>query len=170
MSIIAILAREHRLFERLVQQLEDGADLPQPLARARVAEALLVLLPALERHDRIEDLVFGDEAGGSDQDSRRAHDIVDAQHQALRALREEIEVLLRDEADSVFNRLRGLILLLTAKLQWHFKTEEMLLWPRQAALGRSVGRSLEREAAKSVAELEAAVASLTQDVRRLIEG
>lgn len=160
MSVLNCLSREHRLFEMLTARLRFCAERDGPGARARIEDLLQVLLPALEQHDAIETLIFTLPQSW-ERDERSAHELVEAQHDALRGLRAEIQTLLRDRSDAPFSQLALLVDALCGKLDWHFKTEELLLWPLHLKRsGRSVGRSLDREAQKGVEELEAAVARL----------
>jgi hypothetical protein len=164
MSVLATLAREHRLFETLIARLRFCAERDGPGARARVSDLLQVLLPALERHDAVETLVFGEPGQAWERDERSAHELVEAQHDALRGLRAEVQTLLREKTDAPFSRLALLVDALCGKLEWHLKTEELLVWPLYLKrTGRSVAHSLEREAEKGVAALEASVARLNID-------
>lgn len=170
-TVLRSLEREHRVFEDLIRRLEGYGDLPPELGRARLAEALLVLLPALERHDAIEAEVFGSPGRAPTEESRRAHEIVAAQHEAIRALREEIEGVLRREDGAPLARLQALCRTLAAKLAWHFRTEELLLWPLRAAEGGPPeGKAAEKRASESVEALRAEVARLSAAARDYVEG
>jgi hypothetical protein len=171
MTIFQVLTREHRLFERLSSRLRGAGELGPSHGRARVAEVLLVLLPALQRHDALEETVFGRPRGEWPRDELLAGELVEAQHGALRELRSSIEAVLAGESKSTFPRLAELAELLADKLQWHFRSEEMLLWPLYAKReSRSLARSGLREAERGVRELEDSVESLEKAVRSVIEG
>ncbi len=156
MSVLAALAREHRLFERLIARLRPADDVEPGEARVQLEEALALLLPALDRHDRLEDLVYGRPEASWPKDEELAHRLVEAQHASIHALRAEVSAVL--ETDCPLARLAALAGLLAEKLKWHLQTEEMLLWPLQARRhGRSIDGSLERQARRDVEELERAV-------------
>lgn len=159
MSVLNCLTREHRLFERLLERLRQGIESSGDHASALlITETLQVMLPALDRHDVLEDLVFGQPGPSMGVDEKRARELVEAQHMALQRLREDVHDLLRDHT-APLPRLKSLAELLAGRLEWHFKTEEMLLWPLQVkTCSRSVGHSLELRAEKNVRDLEKAVA------------
>jgi hypothetical protein len=157
MSVVAALAEEHRLFERLILRLRQACELPPAQCHLILRQTLQVLLPALLSHDAVEELVFRP-AHAKDHDQRRALAIVDAQHANLRQLRLEMEELLDGEPRESLPRLRKLVGALAEQLEWHLRTEEMLLWPSCAKqASRSIAAALERKARRGVTELARAI-------------
>lgn len=155
MTSLAALAREHRLFERLLDRLHAMGELEPELARPLIRRTLATLLGALERHDALEDRLAGDCRNGSPAEEVWARELVDAQHGGLRELRREIAHVLAHEDHSTLPRLKTLTELLADKLRWHFETEEMLLWPLLVKRrSRSIGASLGRDAADNARLLE----------------
>jgi hypothetical protein len=157
LSVAAVLSHEHALFRALLDSLE--SELRQPESRARSA----VLLPALDRHEQIEDQVFlraPDEQGNP----RQAAAEVAEQHRKLGSLRADILRALEESQDEhVFAELTALTKNLIADLRTHLLTEETQLWPMyRSALARPLdagapGRfeqralALERELFKGLA-------------------
>ena len=70
MTVINSLAREHRLFLRLLERLERAMRYGEKTGREEIRGGLLVLLQALERHERIEDAVFSRPAFASARSAR----------------------------------------------------------------------------------------------------
>jgi hypothetical protein len=166
MNIIAELSREHRLFERLTARLHPHPELEDDQARARIVEALLVLLPALDRHDRLEETVFSRPEAHWPKDAELVHRLAEAQHDSLRALRSEIAAVLASQLETRFSRLAALADLFAEKLKWHLQTEELLLWPLYAKLSpRSIDHSAARQAAENAAVLKRAVERLAPGAR-----
>ncbi|HVA66717.1 MAG TPA: hemerythrin domain-containing protein [Elusimicrobiota bacterium] len=155
MSVFAGLEREHRVFARLARQCERSLARGEADARRELAETMRVLLPALVRHEEVEDLLFRDPAYAARNDAKRILAVVDAQHDEIEALRAELEALLRDARRCDFERLKTGVSLFVRKLAFHFETEENLLWPSYNSLGsRSIRRSLSHEVDERVDEME----------------
>ncbi len=154
MGVFASLAREHRLFSSVGLQCEFSLDREERIARRKVAEAMRVLLPALERHEEVESLLFGD-ADYAEREARRVLALVAAQHGEIEALRAEIEALLPNAEHCDFGRLKSGVLRLVQGLKFHFETEENLLWPFYNSLGsRSIRRSLAHEVGEKIDQME----------------
>lgn len=155
MSVIATLTREHRLFGRLGDRLERSLAYDEKMALGAVREALLVLLPALDRHEEIEGLIFARPAYACGRRAKKLLALVGAQHEELDGLRGDITDILRDSGHVPFERLRSLVVLFVQRLRLHFETEETILWPHYGkTMSRSVEQSLERRTRERVRTLE----------------
>ena len=146
MSVFASLAQEHQLFLELGARRERSAGAPDARAAARdTRNILLVLLTALKAHERLEDLVFEEKPDPLLPEARAALRLVEAQHRALGALREEALELLRDGTSENGASMRALVLRLAKLLRRHFEDEERRLWPSLNALtSRSTLARLDR--------------------------
>lgn len=151
MSVFKSLAEEHSLLLSLIGRIERAASDPDLRCAARdTRNLLLVLLKALEAHERLEHLVF-DRDSPSSGPLDEAAALVERQHLALTSLREEAAVLLRDLSRENDVAMRGLARRLTRLLRRHFEDEERLLWPNfNASAGRSRLHSLKRQARAQV--------------------
>lgn len=169
MTLFETLGREHGVFRRLIARLRAAReDEPIP-GRTAVVQTLLVLLPALKRHDELEDALFRRVDAALDNDEELARRLVEAQHASLRSLRSEIETALAEQRASPFARLAGLAETLGEKLSWHLQTEEMLLWPLYArGDSRSIEASLQRRAQESLRHVQYAVARLEEGVEEVL--
>jgi hypothetical protein len=87
MGVFASLAREHRIFSRAARRCEKSLSHAEADARRELEEALRVLLPALERHEEVEDLLFDDPAYAAQKDAKRILAMLGAQHDEIAALR-----------------------------------------------------------------------------------
>jgi len=155
MGVFASLAREHRIFSRAARRCEKSLSHAEADARRELEEALRVLLPALERHEEVEDLLFDDPAYAAQKDAKRILAMLGAQHDEIAALRAELAALLQDAQRCDFERLKTSVALFVRKLAFHFETEENLLWPSYNALGsRSIRRSLSHEVDERVDAME----------------
>lgn len=135
MSVFASLAQEHALFLEFVARLERGAAAPDARTAARdTRNTLLVLLSALKAHERLEDLVFQEKPDPLLPEAAAALRLVETQHRALGALREEALELLRDGTSENGESMRSLVLRLAKLLRRHFEDEERRLWPSLNAL------------------------------------
>lgn len=165
MSVIAVLTQEHRLFDRLALRLRPAPELDERQARAQIEQALLVLIPALGSHDETEHAVFDRPEEEWPADARTVAALVQAQHESLSALRAEISAVLA-QPETPVSRLLTLAAALGEKLRWHLQTEEMMLWPLLSRLpGRSLDRSIERQAERNLRALTSAVARLDAEER-----
>ena len=156
MSVLESLAREHQLFERLLRRLSAALDEQEEEAgRSGVETVLLVLFPAMDRHEEIEAVVFETEEYASRPGALELLRETGLQHDALSALRKDILLILSDPERYSWEHLRSLSGQLIAGLRGHFRMEEQTLWPHyQRTLVRSAGRTAERLAREKVAELE----------------
>lgn len=155
MSLLATLTQEHALFAQLLGRLERALIYEEDAARSEVRNTLLLLLPALDRHERLEDLLFGDLASPAVKAVKGLLAQAELQRAGIQVLRDEIVDLLRGSGEERVPRLKVLVADLCARLRAHFRMEETRLWPAYPDAGRSPGRALEREAQRRVEELEA---------------
>lgn len=154
MKVLELLSREHAAFRRLLDRLETDLRHPAPRARAEMSEALQVLLPALDRHEEIEELVFERPASEDSADAETLAEVAE-QHRAIDALRGEILYALELADDCPFERLHALTGFLSRNLREHLVTEEIKLWPRcQEALRRTFERDLSAHLDRRIRALE----------------
>ena len=171
MIVAELFAREHALFRGFVDRLELDLSQRREGARDAVSEALRMLLPALDRHSEIEDIVFRHPPDLEDNASRALTE-VDAQHAELAALRDEILSALEQSAEELpFTRLKALTEALIADLRVHLHTEETRLWPfYKGALGRTVEAvvpiDLGKRALALEKELERGIAAISHSSSR----
>lgn len=155
MSMLESLAKEHSLLGGLVDRLEEGLREGPERAPGEVRQALLVLFQALEKHEEIEDLVFGRPAYAPKGEARRILAEVERQHERIARILGEIDGLLRLGGRCSFGTLDGLVRDLAGKLRRHFAAEEEGLWPRYRRTRRPpADRALDRRAREQVLELE----------------
>jgi hypothetical protein len=154
-SVLETLAREHRVFEELIVRLERALKYPEGLARAEWKKTFLVLLPALDRHEEIENIVFEDPAYLSKEGARRLLGEVERQHGKISLLRRDVLEALGDSGLPEFPRLGSLISQLARRLRDHFRAEETRLWPHyRSAMSRSLDRSIARRVREKLRELK----------------
>jgi hypothetical protein len=166
MTVAELFAKEHALFRLLLERL--ALDLAQPEDRARrdVSDALRVLVPSLDRHAEIEDIVFRHPPDGT-ADPSRALAEVEEQHRQLSALRDEVLCALERSAEECpFGRLRTLTQSLMSDLRVHLETEETRLWPLyrgalQRPLDAVVPIHLEKRALALEKELHWGIAAIS---------
>jgi len=139
MIVAELFVKEHALFRVLLDKLELDLAQREDRARADLSDALRALLPSLDRHAEIEDIVFRYPPDGVDDDSKALSE-VEAQHRELSALRNEVlSALERSSEEYPFAKLRKLTQSLIDDLRVHLETEEKRLWPfYQGALKRPV--------------------------------
>lgn len=152
MSVFKSLGDEHALIISLLGRLERATADPDARSSAReTRNALLVLLRALEGHDRLEHLVFDPEAGAPAAAASAPLASIEHQHIALSALREEALTLLQELPHEDAATVRGLSRRLARLLRRHFEDEERSLWPNfNATAGRSRLHLLDRQARAQV--------------------
>jgi hemerythrin len=166
MIVAELFVKEHALFRVLLDKLELDLAQGEDRARADVSEALRALLPSLDRHAEIEDIVFRYPPDGVD-DHPKALAEVAAQHRGLAALRNEILFALEQSFEEYpFVKLRTLTESLVNDLRVHLETEETRLWPLyQGALRRPVESvvpvHLEKRAQALEKELDRVIAAIS---------
>ena len=141
MSLFLTLTREHELFSELIERLEHSLTFDDSAARQELTRTALVLLPALGRHEEIEDLVFGSPRYRRREGAAKILAQLDAQHRKIETLRKEILELLETEEGYDLEHLKDRISALCERLRVHFKAEEAHLWPH---FERSMGGASER--------------------------
>lgn len=165
MTIREIFSKEHSLFRELLDKLELDLARPQARARADVVAALRILLPALDRHEEIEDIVYARPADAA-CDNRKLLRAIEDQHRDLSVLRDDILFTLeRSAQERPFARLSTLTRCMICDLRAHLKMEESLLWPLyRASLNRTTdevlpialrkrAEALEQELSRGIAAL-----------------
>ncbi|MBI4376774.1 MAG: hemerythrin domain-containing protein [Elusimicrobia bacterium] len=155
MSVFLTLTKEHRLFQQLISRLEHSLRYGEDDARAELRRILLVLLPALKRHEQMEDLIFQDPLYRSDKGARRLLVLVEGQHRRIGALHGELLGLLAQQGQVDFRRLRDLMFVFCEKLRLHFHDEETGLWLHyNQTMSRSLEHSINARASQQVRRLE----------------
>jgi len=166
MIVAELFVKEHALFRVLLDKLELDLAQREDRARADVSDALRVLLPSLDRHAEIEEIVFRYPPDGADDEPKALAEVA-AQHRELSALRNEILLALERSSEGYpFAKLRELTQSLINDLRVHLETEEMRLWPLyQGALKRSleavVPIHLDKRAQALEKELDLGIAAIS---------
>ncbi|OGS01600.1 MAG: hypothetical protein A2V88_06070 [Elusimicrobia bacterium RBG_16_66_12] len=154
MKVLDLLAKEHSLFRKLLNQLELDLEHTEERARTEIDEALKTLLPALSRHEEIEDMVFKcppDAPYDSGEPVAEAEETL----RSISALREEILYALEQSEQCPFERYKALTTFLVDNLRDHLNTEETRLWPLyRDCLSRSLSHSLTNHLERRVKVLE----------------
>jgi hypothetical protein len=158
MTVVELFIKEHALFRVLLDKLELDLAQTEERARADVSEALRTLLPALDRHAEIEDVVFRDPPDIAD-DRGQALEEVETQHRELARLRDEVLLALEESLDEYpLEELRRLTASLIGNLRIHLETEEARLWPLyRSALARSLDAVVPIHIDKRAQALESAL-------------
>jgi hemerythrin-like domain-containing protein len=145
-SVLAALTREHALFHRMIDRLERASAWEETAARAEIRQSLLILLPALDKHEEIEDLVFSDPI----YVTREGADLIGAELKReqgrVNLIRGEIRRTI-EVANAPRERLAAVVSDLVRILREHFRIEEKRLWPHYA---RSMSRSRDKSASRRV--------------------
>lgn len=172
MSVFKSLAEEHALLLRVIARLERGAGDPDPREADReTRNALLVLLNALESHERLEHMVFDDAPAMTTPAGERAKELIEGQHSVLAKLREEARELLASPHDDEGVALRGAAVRLARLLRLHFSTEERTLWPTfNAVAGRSALSRLSRTASVQLQKMKREVELLWSAIDDYLPG
>lgn len=152
MSVFASLSREHALLLELVRRLEKASVADDAVA---VRDVLLVMLDALEVHEKLERLVFDEAPIDGDPAALRARELIDRQHEVIDGLRSDARELLAGAGGADAPALGATATRLAALLRRHFEDEERRLWPvMHGCLGRSALSRLERSAREHARNLE----------------
>jgi hypothetical protein len=155
MTVIESLSKEHALFHKIIARIDATLNLDEAAARLELKRALLVLLPALDRHEAIESRVFMRPPRGGDAEAARLAATISGQEKDIRRLHRDILDILRETGEYDFPRLKSLASELCQKLREHFYMEESRLWPHQKeSVPAGQGRAVERQAGRNVADLE----------------
>lgn len=157
MAIIQTLIKEHRILEAVLDRIESSMDLEPKLAISELRDALLHVLPALERHEQAEALLFHE---GSDELAS-----CDAQRQSAEQLALDLLAAVQRE-DCQFSALDASARRLCAALREHFKTEENRLFKVHGARAvRSLSKATAAQAAVLERELQSSWPLLTEYAR-----
>jgi hypothetical protein len=143
MTVLDALGREHRVFLDLIGRIERAGRFDDATADEEVRTTLLILLPALKRHEGFEDLIFG-------RESPKLH------HRRIAELRERLQALLA-WPNATAGEIGAWTFKLCERLKDHFNEEETRLWPRRRPAGRRGETVAARRAMARVRELERAV-------------
>lgn len=158
MGLLDLLTREHDVFRALLERMETAFKYGEEIARREIQENLLLLVPALEKHERIEDVAFPVPERGSRADHRRAVAQMAEQHEDVSRLRARaLEALEHFDRVSI-EELKTLVLRLGDRLRVHFRMEERRLWPEaRPALGRAREAAMERRLSRQLRDLERSI-------------
>ncbi len=169
MSVLAGLAREHAIFKKLLERLEASAARDEATARRDVRKTLLILVSALDKHEKVENLVFGDPSYASREGAKLIVDQVGRQHQELSDLRLEfLEATSASEA-APLALLKRLVSLMAEGMRAHFRTEEEVLWPHYEDFSRSLDAAIRFKIERSVQDLERAVDANSAEISDYLE-
>jgi iron-sulfur cluster repair protein YtfE (RIC family) len=164
MNVIRGLAREHAAFTKLIERLEAGAAGDEKTARREVRNTLLILLSALDKHEKVEDVVFGNPSYASSEEAKRILEEVESQHQELQELRLEFLEAATSSDAVPMQRLKFLVSRMADGLRMHFKTEEERLWPHYENFSRSLDASIRSRIERSVKDLESDIAANSAEI------
>lgn len=156
MSVFGSLSKEHSLLLKLVGSLDRAADERDERTAAReMRNILLVLLKALEAHQRLEHLVYDESPDLPTPAAYGALSRVEKQHKDLAALREEAVSILNTMTPEGGAAIRDLSHRLGVLLRRLIDEEERTLWPTfNAYVGRSTLHRLSRQADEQYREME----------------
>jgi hemerythrin-like domain-containing protein len=166
MIVAELFTKEHALFRVLLDKLEFDLARQEDRARVDVSDALGALLPSLDRHAEIEEIVFRYRPDGVGNDPGALSEVA-AQHRELAALRNAVLFALeRSSEEYPFAKLKTLTESLINDLRLHLETEETRLWPfYQGALKRPLDAvvpiHLEKRAEALEKELGLAIAAIS---------
>lgn len=164
MPVLKGLYAEHRLFQRLLDTLEEWVRSDADFAPTRTERTLLTLLDALDKHERIEHEIFEQVEVPGTPGVRKLRKLAEDQHAELEELKEEIRFILENDTEDLQASIKPLILQLAQKLRRHFDDEEKAVWPE--VLGENSKRpplknkKIEEELAQRQRELEHALETL----------
>jgi hemerythrin-like domain-containing protein len=169
-GVIAALAKEHAVFLRMIGRIERALAWSEAAGRMEVRESLLVFLPALDEHERIEDVVFADPAYASAEGADRIRAELAREHGRVDLMRAEIRLAL-ENAECPWDAFKNQVAELTRKLRLHLAAEEKRLWPHYArTMSRSRDRSAARRVDRETDRLEREIASNRRSVDDYLEG
>lgn len=170
MRIFAALAREHGVFKRMIDRMERALSWEETAARAEIREALLVFLPALDRHEEIEDMVFSDPDYAESEGAGKIIAELKREHGRVDRIRDEIHQVV-ELTECPWDRFERVVEELAEKLRRHFSLEERRLWPHYLrAMSRSRDRTAARRVDQAVKKLEEAVEKNRLEVSDYLEG
>lgn len=170
MNVIRGLAREHAAFAFPIKRLETSIAGDEATARREMRNALLILLSALDEHERVEDAVFGDPCFASREDAARIIDQVKLQHQKIRNLRAELREAITASDTVPIQRLEFMERRIAASLRAQFETEKECLWPHYQKVRRSCDALIRRRLERMVKAVESDIAANSAVISEYLEG
>lgn len=169
MNVIRGLAREHAAFLFPIKRLETSIAGDEATARREMRNALLILLSALDEHERVEDAVFGDPCFASREDAARIIDQVALQHRKIRNLRAELREAITASDTVPIQRLELMERRIADSLRAQFETEEARLWPHYKNVRRSCDATIRRRLERVVKAVESDIAASSAAVSDYLE-
>lgn len=158
MNLLNILSQEHQIFRDLIERMERSLNHAETAAREELRDTFLILLPALGRHERIENLIFRHPIAGSNRTGVKLFDEIERQHRDIESLRLELRQALAQSDRGSFEQLKSLAFEIGEKLRLRFRTEETKLWPNyRLSIGRLRESAVAKRALVQVRELERSV-------------
>lgn len=156
MSLVDTLAKEHDLFAGWLNHLENALRTSDERSVSFKARSILAgLLPALDRHEEIENLIFHSPAYAAQWGAARLVARMSLQHAQIEALKGEAKKLLEEDSGQSLVQLQASVFLLVRKLRLHFEMEEGDLWPHYRRFeSRSLGQSIDHRTRERVQALE----------------
>ena len=166
MSVFQSLGEEHKAMRSLAHRLEDVLGLEDPHQAYRESRnLLLVLLHALDGHERFENEVFAKPLRGDGHSRRWACRAIAREHSVIDHLRQEAVALLECDRNDEICILQPVMGKFLDELERHFLFEEKELWPRLNEVGsRSVRHRVDREATRQLKEFKKDVSNYWQAV------
>lgn len=169
MNVIRGLAREHAAFMFPIKRLEASIAGDEATARRETRNALLILLSALDKHERVEDAVFGDPCFASRKDAARIIGQVALQHRKIRNLRAELREAITASDTVPIQRLEFMERRIADSLRAQFETEEERLWPHYKKVRRSCDASIRRRLERIVKAVESDIAASSAAISDYLE-
>ncbi|MBI3549054.1 MAG: hemerythrin domain-containing protein [Elusimicrobia bacterium] len=155
MSVLEVLAKEHAVFREANAQLRSCFQMQDSRAERHLRDILLALIPALERHEEIEDIVFGHSDVATASDILVYMEEAERQHRLIDSMRGTLLAAVRGSRWKSIDQMRPLVLPFVAALEAHLSAEERRLWPAYLKrFSRSLAHSAERQARDSLRRLE----------------
>ena len=170
MNVIRGLAREHAAFVLPIKRLETSLAGDEATARREMRNALLILLSALDKHERVEDAVFGDPCFASHEDAARIIDQIELQHRRIRDMRIELRAAIIASDTVPIQRLEFMERRISDSLRAQFETEEESLWPHYKKVRRSCDALIRRRLERLVKAVESDIAASSAAISEYLEG
>lgn len=160
MKAFRSLTQEHRIFERLIQKMEDALKQEEGRAREDIRAVLLVLSPALNRHEDVETAALARPKARAVKVPAKVFRKVERQHREVEALRGQVTTAVVDMDRYSFDFVRARVMELSRRLREHFATEERQLWPYYMPSQKRLVRDKVREVKHNIQEGERAVSEM----------
>ena len=100
MSLLDILYHEHEIFLKIIDRMERSFKYDEATVRDELRDAFLILLPALQKHEHIENLIFSHPARASRGPAKKLMAEIEAQHRKIKSLKTELQKALADSDHS----------------------------------------------------------------------